>query len=106
MKFWSVINITHVTFIQDTVSLHPEVLEMSKVSNPVFWEFRLIDVIVMCFIHRMHLQIILCMGGSSCLTIACETEKEEYISLHFSNERKFKWNEEAYRCYKRNFLGF
>lgn len=46
------------------------------------------------------------MGGSSCLTIACETEKEEYISLHFSNERKFKWNEEAYRCYKRNFLGF
>ena len=45
MKFWSVINITHVTFIQDTVSLHPEVLEMSKVSNPVFWEFRLIDVI-------------------------------------------------------------
>ena len=45
MKFWSVINITHVTFIQDTVGLHPEVLEMSKVSNPIFWEFRLIDVI-------------------------------------------------------------
>lgn len=45
MKFWSVINITHVTFIQDTVGLHPEVLEMSKVLNPIFWEFRLIDVI-------------------------------------------------------------
>lgn len=45
MKFQSIINITHVTFIQDTVGLHPEVLEMSKVSNPIFWEFSLIDVI-------------------------------------------------------------
>lgn len=45
MKFQSIINITHVTFIQDTVGLHPEVLEMSKVLNPIFWEFSLIDVI-------------------------------------------------------------
>ena len=45
MKFQSVINITHVTFIQDTVGLHAEVLEMSKVSNLIFWVFSLIDVI-------------------------------------------------------------
>lgn len=45
MKFWTVFNIIHVTFIQDTNDLHPEILEMSKAQNPIFWGSSLVDVI-------------------------------------------------------------
>lgn len=63
------------------------------------------QVRLMCFIHRMHLQIIFVYGKDSCLTFACETEKEVYHYISQMRENS-NGNEEAYRCYKINFLGF
>lgn len=60
----------------------------------------------MCFIHRMHLQIILRMEEAVALLFAVKLKRRS--TYHYNSKMRENLNamRKAHRCYNRNFLGF